>query len=163
MGNRHEHGHRQGQHHGHGHGQGQGQNEHVLEKRNPTVHHPLCRTTRHRRQTLASHSPHLSLPSPQGFYLAGVEAIHWLDQLPGLTAHPVPLFGCCGAQKRRGYCTALRQDPPHPPPNAHSTFKLTTTLSEDYDNLYKVFRAITACSLHLLGAVFKILLLFFKI
>lgn len=59
------------------------------------------------------------------------------------------------------HCTEIR--PPHPPPNAHSTFKLTATLSEDYDDLHKVVRAITAYNLHLLGAVFKILLLFFKI
>lgn len=80
-----------------------------------TSPHPRCRTRGHLRRQCEqptqhrrwhpSHSatPHLG----SGFYLAGVEAINRLDQLPGLAAHLAPLLGRCQAHKQRGYGTAL--------------------------------------------------------
>lgn len=75
---------------------------------------PRCRTRGHRRQCEQPtqrrrwHPSHYETPHlGSGFYLAGVEAINRLDQLPGLATHLAPLLGRCQAHKQRGYGTAL--------------------------------------------------------
>lgn len=102
-----------------------------------------------------------------GFYLAGVEAIDWFDQLPGLPSHLAPLLGRCKERKQRGlFITGGHGDArpemcPPPPQTTAGIFKHTTALREDYDNSHRVVRANSVYNPPLRGAVFKPLLLFF--
>ena len=75
----------------------------LLKEKPPKPASPRCANQVPRAVTGAGIPPAPAHVLGPGFYLAGVEAIDWFDQLPGLTSHLAPLLSRCKQRKQTGY------------------------------------------------------------